>query len=900
MSWFSRIFRRSDLYGDLAEEMRAHLEEKTEQFVREGVSREEAEHAARRAFGNAALIEERGREAWQWPRIESIWADAKYASRQLRKSPGFTITAVLTLALGIGANTAVFSVMNAVLLRFLAVPDPQQLVYLHYDNQPWGTSQSGYGDTSLPLPVFEQLRGQHKVFSDLMAFAPLSGQKVAVRIGDEPEEALGEMVSGNFFSGLGVKLFMGRGFTEDDETNHTSVAVLNYSWWTSRFARNPAIVGRTLFVKGVPLTIVGVAQAGFQGADPERAMDFWIPLQNRPELTPWGNSPVEHTLYGSPEWYCLLLLGRLQPGVSWQQDLAELQPAFQRAAYAGVKHPDPKEPAPHLYFSSARGIEDAREDYQQPMRLLMGMVALVLVIACSNVAMLLLARNTARQSEFSVRLALGAGRLTLFRQLLTEGVLLVGIGAGLGWIFAAFATRALVAWSGIMFPVYLDRSVLFFTLAIAVAAALIFGLAPLRTATGVPFTVAMKRSAATANTDRNRFVGRRILVTLQISLCLVLLVAAGLLSRTMRNLNASDLGMRADGLLVFGLEPQKGAQTDGDVVRFHTAVLERLRALPGVTGATMMSNRLGSGWSSNTSVTVDGRNPSTDQKFAPVRWNSVGPGYLSVLGIPLVLGRDTNDFDTPTSQNVAIVNQTFVERYLPHTSPLGHQISLDGEDASPGKPSQFTIVGVARNSNFRRIREKPWPIAYVPFTQTTGNTQMEYAVRTHGDPLAMLGDVRRTLRGIDPNLPLERPTTQRAQFEESIATERLVANLSLFFGLLAALLVAVGLYGALSYRISRRTTEIGVRMALGANQGQILWMVLRESLVLGIAGLALGLPLSLLLARALRTLLYGLAPTDFVTFTVAFIGISIITLTASLIPARRAAGVDPMNTLRSE
>ena len=250
MSWFGRIFRRENLYSDLAAELRAHIEEKTEQLMREGMSREVAEHAARRAFGNATVIEERSREVWQWPRLESIWADAKFAMRQLAKSPAFAATAVLTLALGIGANTAVFSVMNAVLLRFLAVPDPQQLVYLHYDNQPWGTSQSGYGDTSLPLPVFEQLRGQHKVFSDLMAFAPLSGQKIAVRIGDDPEEALGEMVSGNFFSGLGVKLFMGRGFTDDDETNHTAVAILNYSWWTSRFAQQSSDRGKDAVCKG--------------------------------------------------------------------------------------------------------------------------------------------------------------------------------------------------------------------------------------------------------------------------------------------------------------------------------------------------------------------------------------------------------------------------------------------------------------------------------------------------------------------------------------------------------------------------------------------------------------------------------------------------------------------------
>jgi predicted permease len=484
--------------------------------------------------------------------------------------------------------------------------------------------------------------------------------------------------------------------------------------------------------------------------------------------------------------------------------------------------------------------------------------------------------------------------MTLFRQLLVESLLLVGMGATLGWIFAVVAARALVTWSGILFPVALDRNVLLFTLTVSVLAALIFGLAPLRSATGVPVAMTMKTAAATANTDRSRFAGRRLLLTFQVSLCLILLVAAGLLFQTLRNLQASNLGMRADGLLVFGVEPQRGVNTDAEAVRFHTALLDRLRALPGVENATAMSNRLGSGWSSNTAVTVDGKNPSPTQQFAPVRWNAV-----RVLGIPILLGRDISNDDTFASRKVVVVNETFVEQYLPHTDPLGHQIELDGE-AGPAGETRFTIVGVARNSSFRKIREKAWPVAYAPFTQTSGNLQMEYALRTHGDPMALLPEVRGVMRDVDPNLPLERPETQRAQFEESISTERLVANLSIFFGLLAALLVAVGLYGTLSYRISRRTAEIGIRMALGANRKQILWMIVRESLILGLAGLALGLPFSFLLGHLLRSLLYGLSPTDPLTFVLALMCIGIITLAASVIPAHRAAWVDPQTALRSE
>ena len=413
----------------------------------------------------------------------ALMHDLKYGLRMLAKNPGFTAVAVLTLALGIGANTAIFSVMNAGLLRRLPVPEPDRLVRLHTTDQPSNTSQTGYNDTSLTEPAFEQLRQQRQVFSDLVAYVPLSLRKVVVRVGDEPEEANADMVSGNFFSGLGVRLARGRSFTLEDETQHSQTAVLSYAYWTRRFARNPSVLGQTLYVKGVPFTIIGIAPSDFAGVGQGDPTDIWVPFQTRTDLKPWGRSPGNgESLYGSPSWLFLLMIGRLQPGVAPERALAQLNPLWQRVLTAAVGKLDPKEQPPNLYFTPVCGIENVREGYAKPLRLLMTMVGVVLVIACSNVALLLLARNAGRQHEFSLRGAMGATRLQLFRQLLAESLLLVAVGTALGWAFAVWATEALVAWAGLDFNVAPDHGVLAFTLTLAALASLAFGLAPLRSA----------------------------------------------------------------------------------------------------------------------------------------------------------------------------------------------------------------------------------------------------------------------------------------------------------------------------------------------------------------------------------------------------------------------------------
>ena len=818
--------------------------------------------------------------------------DLRYALRQLGRTPGFSVVAVLTLALGIGANTAVFSVMNAVMLRFLPVRDPQQLVFVHTTGAVG--SQTGHGDSSFTEPMFEQFRKEKGAFSDVVAYVPLGIGKVPIRYGSEPEEAQADMVSGNFFTCLGARPARGRVFSSSDEAQHAPVAVVSYAWWTRRTGRDSSVIGQPLYVKDVPFTIVGVAAPEFIGLDREQATDVWVPFLDSPDLGPWGRPRNHPGLYNAPNWWFLMMMGRLAPGVNEQQAIARLTPGFLALAYSNRRKPDPKEELPKLFFTPAKGIEGARDSYATPLKILMAMVGLVLLIACANVSLLLVARNTARQREFSVRMALGGSRMQLCQQLLTESLLLVVSGAALGWLFAISATRALAAWSEMEVSLAPDRTVLLFTLAVSLAAGLIFGLAPLRSVARVPIGLALKTSAATANRDRSKNRGSQAVVALQMSLCLVLLVSAGLLVRTLRNLEAVNLGMKTDGLFVFGISPLQRVHSDDEAIRFYQGLLTRLRAVPGVVSATLMGNRIGSGWSNNTGAFVDGKPPYVD-KFAPMRWNLVGPDYFHVLGTPILLGRDFNDADLQTSPRVAIVNQTFASQYLAGGVPLGHQVGLgDRPD------SQYTIVGVVPDSKYTEVRETARPMAYFPYTQLRGISTLHVEVRTAGDPVSWIPAIRRAIGEYSPGLALLQPTTQKAQFEETYSEERLFFRLSMFFGLLAALLVATGLYGTLAYTVSRRTSEVGVRMALGARRGQVLWMVLRGSLAVTACGVAVGLPLAVFATKVLRSFLFGVTPGDPPTYGAALIGITVVAVAASLIPALRAARVEPMVALRNE
>ena len=825
--------------------------------------------------------------------LTGLFRDLRFGFRALLESAGFTITAILTLAVGIGANTAVFSVMNSVLLRSLPVAESQTASsILGPPIRPTGRAQ--FMERDVFLPVYDALHQQSGAMSAVLAYVPLSGNKVGVRYGAEPEEAEGDMVSGAFFSGLGVKLQCGRGFTEQEEKDHAPIAVLSNNYWTRRFARNSDVLGKTLYVNGIGFTIIGVAAAGFEGLETGKSTDFWIPLQNRPELNAWGN-PLEDgkTYMANPTWWCLRLIGRLSPAVTKAHAAAQLQSVFQQAAYVGLGSPTPGEDKPVLRVVDAKGFPGYAEEYGRPLRLLMGMAGLVLLIALTNVVMLLLARNATRRREFSMKLALGAGRGDLLRQLLTESLLLATAGGLAAWFFAVFATRALGAWAQIESSLAPDDTVLRFTLGLLALAVVLFGLAPLRIALSAGPTLVLKTSSPRSSTDAGRSHMSRVIVALQMTLCVVLLVAAGLLIRTLRNLENAPLGLKVEGLVVFGVNPEIKSLAQGRA--FYRELISKLREFPGVESVTVMDWRIGSWSSNNSDMMVDGKLPEiANGSSRTVRTNVAGPGFFTTLGVPVLAGRDFADSDAANSPHVGIINEEFARRFLPNQNPLGHIIGPDNG------MYQMTIVGVVKNHKYRSIDEEPIPMAWYMYAQIPIVGKMDVEMRVHGEPLAILPAARKAVQQIDPNLPLIRPMTQRAQYDLTISNQVLFGRLAGFFGLLAITLVATGLYGTLAYRVSNRTAEIGIRMAMGARRGQVVWMVLRDSLQLTAVGVALGIPFAILVGRALGSSLYGVEPLDGASYLLAVLGIATVVVAASAPPARRAASVEPSEALRRE
>ncbi len=859
--------------------------------------------------------------------MRSFWQDLRYGWHMLAKHRGFTAVAVLTVALGVGANTALFSVVDAVLLKKLPVNDPDRLVLFtstaSKEFSPGGYTGSSSRDpvtglpvrTSFPYLTFTRFREQQNALSDVFAFGSVS---LNVNADGEADVASGQAVSGNYYAALGVPAFLGRTINEgDDQASANAVAVLSHRYWLRRFGANRDVIGKQVNLNNVAFTIVGVSPAGFNGTGQiGESQDVLIPIAWEPQV-----SGERSRMKGAGIWW-LRIMGRLKPGATAEQAQAALEGIFlqsvldHRVARQAQQSPPPSqgqstfkplEPKdyPHLAVDSgSQGEMNTRRSLAQPLRLLFGVVGLVLLIACANLANLLLVRASSRQKEIAVRLAMGASRWRLIRQLLTESVLLGVLGGGLGVLFAQWIRDGLLTdWIGreTALNPRLDLRVLGFTLGLSFLTGIVFGLVPALRATRLDLTPALKDSGRSSSPTARSFLSKS-LVAAQVSLSVLLLIGAGLLLRSLHNLQRVDAGFNTRNLLLFGVNPNLIDYKDERLVNLYQQMFERLEAVPGVQSVTFSRMPLLSRGSSdrsfylpNTPTEPDG----TRKKSGQVYLHQVRENFLEAMEIPLLLGRGLTVQDDARAPRVAVVNQTFAGRYFPNENPIGKRFSFDSD-----KTGDVEIVGLARDAKYTRQRDETPPTAYLPWKQELSSVgTVTFEVRTAGDPNSFVGGIRQAVRDVDGNLPLNNMKTQVEQADETLAMERLFAKLLSLFGLLAQQLAFIGLYGVMAYMVSQRTHEIGIRMALGANRGTVLTMILKQGMTLTLVGLALGLLGAYVLTKYLESLtnmLYGVEPRDPLTFGAIAALLTLVALVACYIPARRATKVDPLVALRYE
>jgi putative ABC transport system permease protein len=890
------MFRRSELENNLDEELKFHVEMKAQENLVAGMTPEEARAAALRQFGNVMSTKEITRTAWTFPLLESILHDIRYGWRQLGRNPGFTAVAVLTLALGIGANTAIFSLINTVMLRYLPVEKPEQLVQMESRSQ-------RLGNRPRPIftnPIWEELRDQQDIFSG--AFAWSDDQFDLARSG-EAHYARGLWISGDFFRTLSVQPALGRlTNVADDQRGCAGVAVLSYSFWQSHYGGAESAVGSTIALDNHVYPIVGVAAPGFYGLEVGKRFDVALPICAT-AIVDGAQPRLDHR-----SWWWLRIMGRVKQGMSASQVKARLQVLAPRVFGATVPPSwAPENQKEYLKWSLAdspvaTGVSDVREQFGGPLELLMAVVGIVLLIASANIASLMLARAAVRQREMAVRRALGAARRRLMRQLLTECVMLSAAGAALGILFAHWGSLLLVrfistAHDPVLLDLSIDARVLGFTAAVAILTGLLFGILPAFRSTHVSLTAAMKGSHATEAEHHPRFRPGRWIVAAQMALSLVVLVAAGLLLRSFVKLVMLDIGFDRSNVLIMHTE----ARTAGIAPEKWTAtwdeIEQRLGGLPGVVSVSRALMTPISGFEWNQNLRADSPNPpSGDASLTYL--NSVSPGFFRTLRIELLAGRDFNAQDTATSQKVAIVNQTLARRFYPDLNPVGRTFRLEGEQGKLGPP--FQIVGVVGDSKYVSLREETPPTAFFVLTQQTGfGGGPNFLIRTAARPSAELSLIQSAVESVDKSISLDFNTLSQ-QVDDSLIQERVLATLSGFFGGLALLLAMIGLYGAVSYMVAQRQTEFGIRMALGAERGSILRLVLRDVFIIIVAGVAAGAAISYVTVRLLQKFLFGLAPRDLLTLALAAGALSVAAFIAGYLPARRATKVDPMVALRYE
>jgi putative ABC transport system permease protein len=905
--WFARIrfLIAGKRRAEVDEELQFHLERETEANVAAGMSAEEARRRAAIAFGSRERAREECREARPMWGLEALGRDARYALRGLWHNPGFAIVAVLTLALAIGANTTIFSLLDQALMRALPVKDPQQLVVLSFAGDANGHTHSHGGNSpghrhEFSYPMYRDLRGENTVFSGLIAAAPVTA---GVTWNNRAESVEAEMVSGNYFDVLGVSPAAGQLLGPNDETapGANPVVVLNFDYWKTHLAEAP-VAGKTLLVNGTPFTIAGVAAPGFHSMVWGNLPAIYVPMTEQKTLIPEWNFLPDHSSY----W--IDLVGRLRPNVSAAQATAAMNTLFlslRTAEFAKMK--DQSADARKGYITDAhlnleagaRGFSPLRDNVQMPLLIVMGMVLLVIGMAIVNVASLLLVRAANRAREFSIRFALGATNGQILRQLLVEGLLLGAAGAATGLLLAPQVLRLLIRWISAgagdqqQFSATLDWRVLLFAIAMTLGASVLFSLAPAAQFWNPKLADAMRQQTGTGAGGSLKF--RRTCVALQIGFSLLLMVAAGLFVRTIANLRNVNTGFATDHLLAFHINPALAGYRTTDVAPVEQRALDAIAAMPGVRGAGATNDADLADDDVTGDVTVSGYTPPPNDDYdVELPW--VSDGYLQTLGVPLVVGRYFNAGDTATSQKVAIVNEIFAKHFFgSDAAALGHHVSR------PERPAtDAMIVGVVRDVKHLSVRDPARPTNYTLFVQAERTTGLTFYLRTWQDPKAAIGQLRAAVANIDLKLIVSDVRTMREEIDENITPVRVIAFLAATFGVLAALLAGIGLYGILAYSTAQRTREIGIRMAMGARRAAVVGLIVREVLVLAGIAVAVTVPLALLLTHAIRSQLFGISSADPVVYGAGILAICVVAMAAGFIPARRAATVDPARALRTE
>ena len=840
--------------------------------------------------------------------MNSLWHDVRYSWRILKKAPGINLVIVLSLALGIGANTAIFTLIDAVMLKALPVEDPNRLALFGDGNRRGFISGGGARQDVFSYPLFKYFQTHNPAFQDILAFRT-ELDRLNVRVLGNAEEgdawlAWGRLVSGNYFTVLGVKPLVGRTLTpQDDQPGAAPASVISYRYWKRHFNLSTSILAQAMDVNGIVMTIVGVTSPEFFGESIEPVLaDLWLPATLQPALMAERGSLL---LNQDVSW--LNLIGRLKPEISLGQANTATNVSFHQYLIS-LAGPAPSQDQQREIYQSyislssgGRGVSFLRFLYSRPLHLLMAIVSMVLLIACANVANILLARAVTRTKDVSMRLAMGASRLQLVRQYLSESLMLALLGGAVGIWIAFWGVNGLVALVAgepglLALNVRPDVRILGFTLIVTLFTAILSGLAPALRATRVDLAPALKDVASGRNQGgRSRLA--KALVTFQVAVSLLLLIGSGLFIRTLRNLQFQDFGLKQEKVLEVGIDPRIAGYKQPQLNGLYNTLLDRVTAIPGVQSASLSlySPMSGTNWSGQ--IAVEGYHPPPNET-AGAQWVWVGPRYAETVGMSLLMGRDLSDRDTAGAPLVAVVNESFVKEYLPGQNPIGRRLSMN----DPADAYETEIVGVVKDIKFNGPRQKYWPVVFLPLAQATGPESFaaNLDVRTLGDPLSVAASVREAIRRTDKNLPITGIRALSEQIHDSVRLESNVAWLSTFFGGLALLLSCIGLYGIVSFGVACRTREIGIRMALGAQRRNILYMVLREAMLLILLGTFLGLIGAIGTSRLLASHLFGLASIDPLTYSVAVLTLTGIALLAASIPSRRASKVDPMVALRHE